>query len=959
MMDVVSSVSTAMRRGMARLFGIGGAFLFSLALAGCGGGGSGGGGFLGDVDEGVGGGAGVVLGSGAGLSEERRRVVAAKVAGLDLGGKGGEVGEEDVRVSDDPAILNRNPFAVAEAESALESAPVAVAEGRGFARQSVRLSEERAPGYKAFEVAVPSGSPLMTVAVWISEAAPEEEGEERKFLRVRMQVYVSAGNFAAVEGGEMEVLETTEVVVEERLPAPKPLMEKCEGAWWETAWVDDDVIQCQIPLTSGGRDFDGCVLAGDAAPLCSEVFGSDLAFPRNWGGRSPARYVFNCGAGMMPEGANESGATECLKPSFGECEVGWLGSGGATQVELNAALRLAARRGSSAEICEALWRGAEVDGLGGAGFTALQEAASGGRLEVARMLLLNGADVNGRKEGAGPSALDLAARGENAEVAAALREAGGWCFEERGTLCGDAGADASCPAGSLPANGMTQAELDTELKRAAYYRDLDKACEYLRRGANVGGQFGTEYPFSDTPLYYAVWSFALWGKSLDVAKLLIAHGANVNAERNRGLPLLHWAVSWGSTEVASLLLANGADVNGSGNFYEPLLLAASEGDLEMAKLLLDSGADVGGRHGQTAMHRAVVGRRNNIEMARLLLEYGADVNAEIVSGNTPLHDAAVGYRLFYEMAELLIANGANVHAKNGLGNTPLHLAAQTSSRSPREVAELLIANGADVNATGLRGDTPLHFATDNHMETMRLLVAHGADVNAKGHYGRSPLFRVLVAGIFEEAEGIEKAELLLAHGADVNVREHYGKGGSLLDRVARYYDDATEDDATEYETKLAAVLREAGGKCFLPPRPLCGESVAMASVEYSSSANGTVSADVESGGEVAWGTMVSFAAMPAEGWRVSEWTGSCAGVGAVSGQFGRGGEVLRCAGGRGFERGGGFFGGSVFGGSELSVGFASWERDDARVVEFAFASGGAQRERGADMRNAAARCGGE
>ena len=95
MMDVVSSVSTAMRRGMSRLFGIGGAFLFSLALAGCGGGGSGGGGgFLGDVDEGVGGGAGVVLGSGAGVSEERRRVVAAKVAGLDLGGKGAKVGEE-------------------------------------------------------------------------------------------------------------------------------------------------------------------------------------------------------------------------------------------------------------------------------------------------------------------------------------------------------------------------------------------------------------------------------------------------------------------------------------------------------------------------------------------------------------------------------------------------------------------------------------------------------------------------------------------------------------------------------------------------------------------------------------------------------------------------------------------------------------------------------------------------
>ena len=139
------------------------AFLFSLALAGCGGG-SGGGGFLGDSGGEVSGpGVDVVSGSG-GISEERRRAVAAKVAGLDLGGDE-TVRAEDVQVSEDPAILNQNPFAASEA------APVAESRG-AFARQAVRLSERKAPGYKAFEVAVPADNPLMTVAVWISETAP-------------------------------------------------------------------------------------------------------------------------------------------------------------------------------------------------------------------------------------------------------------------------------------------------------------------------------------------------------------------------------------------------------------------------------------------------------------------------------------------------------------------------------------------------------------------------------------------------------------------------------------------------------------------------------------------------------------------------------------------------------------------------------------------------------------------
>jgi hypothetical protein len=40
----------------------------------------------------------------------------------------------------------------------------------------------------------------------------------------------------------------------------------------------------------------------------------------------------------------------------------------------------------------------------------------------------------------------------------------------------------------------------------------------------------------------------------DVARLLLEHGADLNARTNRGMPLLHVAAAWKSVEVIRVLL---------------------------------------------------------------------------------------------------------------------------------------------------------------------------------------------------------------------------------------------------------------------------------------------------------------------------------------------------------------------------------------------------------------------
>ncbi len=51
----------------------------------------------------------------------------------------------------------------------------------------------------------------------------------------------------------------------------------------------------------------------------------------------------------------------------------------------------------------------------------------------------------------------------------------------------------------------------------------------------------------------------------EVAKLLLARKADVNAKDNDGMTPLHMAVAWHHNDVAQLLLANKAEVNAKDN----------------------------------------------------------------------------------------------------------------------------------------------------------------------------------------------------------------------------------------------------------------------------------------------------------------------------------------------------------------------------------------------------------
>jgi cytohesin len=265
----------------------------------------------------------------------------------------------------------------------------------------------------------------------------------------------------------------------------------------------------------------------------------------------------------------------------------------------------------------------------------------------------------------------------------------------------DGNADVNAAADSPPFAGWTPLLFAVSRygdDKNAEDRMLDDGIEY-----HANGHGGPLSPIMSPDATFA-------GKK-DVAELLLAHGANVNARESDGTTSLLVAAKNDDKDMALLLLAHGADVNAKKNDSStPLHDVAGSGYKDMVELLLANQADVNGKnqHGETALHFAA--QNGNKDVVELLLTKGADVNAK--TANTP---AEWGDMVF---------GGWDIG-----GQTPLHNAA---AGGHKDAVELLLAHGAEVNATNNYGWTSLHFAADHgHTNVVELLSQHGGTNDLK------------------------------------------------------------------------------------------------------------------------------------------------------------------------------------------------------------------------------------
>jgi ankyrin len=379
-------------------------------------------------------------------------------------------------------------------------------------------------------------------------------------------------------------------------------------------------------------------------------------------------------------------------------------------------LDVACVNGSAAMIRKLLDAGANPNAAHSDGQTPLMTAARTGNPDAVRVLLDKGAAVNAKDNVAEQTALMFAITENHPDVVRVLI---------------DHGADVNARTTRVETPPATTGNLQ-----------------------GIGRAQNREKPVPQgamTPLLYA----ARDGRT-DIARMLLAAGANLNQPEANGESPLLVAINNGQIETAQMLLEKGADPNATDGFGRAPLwsavdlrnLDAAEGSgtngvnrepvLQLIRTLLDRGANpnvqtkveppsrrwmmpFGARQwvnpaGQTPFVRAAMA--GDVAVMRLLLEHRADPNIPTLAGATALMSAAgIGWvprQTYTEPQESILAavrlcieNGADVNAANAKGFTALHGAAY---RGLDDVVQILVQKGAKLDAKDSEGRTPAVFA---------------------------------------------------------------------------------------------------------------------------------------------------------------------------------------------------------------------------------------------------------
>lgn len=265
-----------------------------------------------------------------------------------------------------------------------------------------------------------------------------------------------------------------------------------------------------------------------------------------------------------------------------------------------------------------------------------------------------------------------------------------------------------------------------------------------------------------------------------VVKLLLDHGADVNAKSHRKVPPLHRACEYDAIRVAKLLLDNGADIDAIDNRHTALYAAGRSGNEEVVRLLLARGAnvDLGGvGDGFACVPLLYACRTGFIMIAQDLIAHGADINRTYSSIGTPL--ALACYYGHEAIARLLIQKGVDIEAVR----SPEYLTALSHAcfRGQESIVRLLLDSGAEANMQSavrlkIEGDgsgkqaihtievgiSPMHGAAlEGSVKIAQLLIDHGADVNTQDDKIGTPLILAAYKGLYP------MVEFLLNKGADI------------------------------------------------------------------------------------------------------------------------------------------------------------------------------------------------
>jgi len=372
----------------------------------------------------------------------------------------------------------------------------------------------------------------------------------------------------------------------------------------------------------------------------------------------------------------------------------------------------------------------DIDSYNRRGYTALHIAAQNDSLEAAMILLENGADpLLHKKDDPSRTPLEIAANYNKPKIVEFLARNGGYssghttdgwsllhrsCEKDRSTIVEaliNAGADCNEKTG----NGSTPLLI-------AIAQHKTNTAKVLLKFPAVFKTLNDNYVATDKDKRKAL-HWALENDDLELIKIMISKGANINIEDATGKTPLFYAIDSGNIEIIKLIIEYGGDVNYNSEQYGSSLLYASnskalrdEEKAEVIKILINHGADaeIKGPRGKTPLH-ALVNETISTTPINSLLQYPINKDLTDIFGTSALMEASMKSSKIDDIGEIIKA-GANLNLRHKKDASTALI--QATKAHNIKAVKALLSLGANPKLYDCYNKSALSYARENNSEAI-------------------------------------------------------------------------------------------------------------------------------------------------------------------------------------------------------------------------------------------------